>query len=150
MNSAPRGASAKRLLLLRVLLKLMAWLALLVVLWIAFRFVFNFPAYDSRRDKTVAVQHLKVGESLATEWAGRKLLVYKKSSSNFLVVYQRSPEFSCLLQLTDEGGETLLEDSCTGDVFNLAGEVLPGQRATRNLQPLHYEINAQGALLLAR
>jgi len=126
----------------------MAWLALVVSLWIAFRFVFNFPAYDNRRDKTISVQQLKVGESLTTDWSGRELLVLKKTASEYLVIYQRSPEFSCLLQLTKTNDGTLLQDSCTGDLFDLAGQVLPEQRAKRNLQPLKYSVNPQGAIVL--
>lgn len=152
MNAAAGKSSAKKLLILRVLLKLMVGVAVLVSAWIAFRFIFNFPTYDNRRAKTIPVQDLQVGDSLTTQWAGRELLVYKKSASQYLVVNQRSPEFSCLLKLIENGADKkkLLEDSCTGDVFDLDGVVLPGQRATRNLLPLPYEINSQGALLLAR
>ena len=148
MNAERARSSAKRLLLLRVMLKLMAWLALVMVIWTAFRFIFNFPEYDNRRDKTIAVQQLAVGDVLLTDWAGRELLVLKKSATEFLVIYQRSPEFSCLLELSTVGEKALLQDSCTGDLFDLNGKVLPEQRTTRNLKPLSYELKPDGALVL--
>jgi len=64
------------------------------------------------------------------------------------VIYQRSPEFSCLLELITSGTKTLLQDSCTGDLFDLDGKVLPEQRAIRNLKPLRYELKSDGALVL--
>jgi len=135
--------SAKRVLLLRVMLKLMAWLALLAIIWTAFRYIFNFPEYDNRIDKSVSVQRLQDGEFISIDWAGQEVLILKKSAADYLVVYQRSPEFSCLVELVDNH----LQDPCNGDLFDLNGLVLPAQRTARNLRKVDYELLADGAKL---
>ncbi len=132
-----REVSAKQLRL-RVALKLLAWFALLCIVLFSLRYVFNVPTQPRGGTQALDVATLAINQSLSFSRLGREMLLVRRSADDFLLVYQRSPEFGCLLVLSVGQKEANLKDPCTGDLFDLQGKVLPNQRAKRDLKPLPY------------
>lgn len=123
---------------MRVALKLLAGFAFFCILLFSLRYVFNVQSQPRGGSQKIDVKNLELYEAISFTRVGKELMLVRTGSESFLLVNQRSPEFSCLLEISPEQTVPLLKDPCTGDLFDLKGKVLPDQRAKRNLTPLPY------------
>lgn len=117
---------------------MLAWLGLLCIIIFTLRYVFNVQTHPRAGTQALNVASLEIHKSLTFTRLGRELLLLRTGVDSFLLVHQRSPEFSCLLEVSAEAAGTFLKDPCTGDLFDLEGRVLSGQRASRDLKVLAY------------
>ena len=132
-----REPSLKQLRL-RVALKLLASFAFLCILLFSLRYVFNVQSQPRGGSQKIDVKTLELYEAISFTRVGKELMLVRTGPESFLLVNQRSPEFSCLLEVSLEQAAVFLKDPCTGDLFDLEGKVLTGQRTKRNLSPLPY------------
>lgn len=123
---------------MRVAIKLLSWFAFFSIIIFSLRYVFNVQTQPRAGTQTFNVASLAIHESLSFTRVGREMLLLRTGAERFLLVHQRSPEFSCLLEVSADAAGVFLKDPCSGDLFDLQGRVLPGQRASRDLNALPY------------
>ena len=137
-----------RELRLRVALKLLTAFALVCILIFSLRYVFNVQSQPRGGSQKIDVATLELYQTKSFTRVGKELLLVRTGQDRFLLINQRSPEFSCLLEMSVEQTQALLKDPCTGDLFDLEGKVLPNQRAKRNLSPLPYRWQPPATVLV--
>ena len=137
-----------RQLRLRVALKLLTAFAFVCILIFSLRYVFNVQSQPRGGSQKIDVATLGLYQAKSFTRVGKELLLVRTGQDSFLLVNQRSPEFSCLLEISVEQTKALLKDPCTGDLFDLQGKVLPNQRAKRNLSLLPYRWQPPATVLV--
>jgi len=98
-----------RELRLRVALKLLTAFALVCILIFSLRYVFNVQSQPRGGSQRIDVATLELYQAKSFTRVGKELLLVRKGQDSFLLVNQRSPEFSCLLEMSIEQSEALIK-----------------------------------------
>jgi len=134
---------ADKKLILRVLSKLFATIAVLAV-----AYVFMLGVLSSENNPVevkvlwLDVSSLKPGEIKYLEHERRQILVLSQGSGNYLVAYARDPVFNCPIEW--QQGKFI--SVCNGSEFDLDGKVYAGQRTDEDLKLLDFVVDANDKL----
>jgi len=146
-------------LLLRLLLKMMAGVAVLMLVWVLFSAAFQRPNLPRLPSLWVDLHELAEGEVMFVQWQQHRLLILHRSAKIRAALKRKSEreragaysvlfavgELNCPLKYQAEGDEFI--DLCDGSRYDVAGRVLPNQAAGEDLRVPVYRLENGGLLL---
>jgi len=162
---------AKRLLL-RLLLKLMAGSALLMLLWVLFAAAFQRPDLPRMATLWVDLREVSVGEVVFVQWRQHRVLILRRTAEMQSVLErgaerERAGDYSvllavgalnCPLRYQAADGRFFLGqpwlggfvDLCDGSRYDVAGRVFKDQAAGEDVHVPAYRLDNGGLLLGAK
>ena len=130
-------------LILRVITKLLATFALLVMAYVfMLGLLSNENGVSDEKMLLLDVSELKLNEVKFFEHGRRKILVLRGSSGEYLVAYANDPVFGCPIDWRNGKFVSI----CNGAEFDSDGKVYPGQATDEDLELLDFEFDANGRL----
>lgn len=130
-------------LILRVITKLLATFALLVMAYVfMLGLLSNENGVSDEKMVLLDVSELKQNEVKFFEHGRRKILVLHGISGEYLVAYANDPVFGCPVEW--QQGKFI--SVCNGSEFDADGKVYPGQATDEDLKLLDFEFDANGRL----
>jgi len=149
----------RKRLLLRLLLKVMAGVGVLMLLWVLFAAAFQSPDLPRLPSLWVDLHELSEGEVMFVQWRQHRLLVLHRTAkmraalghhlererTGAYSVLFAVGELNCPLKYQAEDDEFI--DLCDGSRYDVAGRVLPNQAAGEDLRVPVYRLEKGGLLL---
>lgn len=131
-------------LILRVITKLFAVFALLVVAYVFMLGLLSHENIATDEPVVVDVSELKPGAVKYFDHKRRKILVLHRSSGQFLVAYASDPIFGCPIEWQDGKFVSI----CNGSRFDEAGKVYKGQLTDEDMNKLPFDVDENGKLTI--